>query len=156
MKLDPDTVDAAHRHFAAEAFNRCWELIEKQDRSRPEELEMIRRAEVSFWHWQAVEGRSPTHDAVGRWQLARVHALAGDPAVAIHHAEVGLAVVRAAGLDAFYEAYAWESLARACVRAGDGRRAGEALAEARRRVEGIGNADHRSAVEADLASIALP
>jgi hypothetical protein len=44
-------VDAAHKYFSAECFNRAWDLIEKKDRSPEENDTMLALSMSSFWHW---------------------------------------------------------------------------------------------------------
>ncbi len=49
-----DEIERFHRYFAVEANNRAWTLLEQRDRSRRENLELIRVAGASVWHWNAV------------------------------------------------------------------------------------------------------
>lgn len=44
------------RRFAASAFNRAWELIDRPDRSSDEDMEMLASAFASRFHWDRVGG----------------------------------------------------------------------------------------------------
>ena len=78
MGKDPgfDTV-LAHRFFAADCFNKTWELIEKPNRTREEDEQMIRLAQASLWHWTNRADCKSQQLSIGYWLLARVYALAG-------------------------------------------------------------------------------
>src|SRR5688572_12315447 len=78
MSLNETDQQTAHRLFAAQAFNACWNLIDKPKRTREENIEMRRLAEVSFYHWSAFEGHTDTNLSIGYWQLARVYTLCGE------------------------------------------------------------------------------
>lgn len=154
--MDAAALQEAHRRFAAGAFNECWELIDLPARTAAEEREMIRRAEVSFWHWQKIDDRTPKNDAIGYWQLARVYALAGEAAKAVFYAETGLGIARTHALGPFLEAYAWESLARAHAAASQSEQCLAALKSARELVADIAESSEASALQADLDSIQVP
>ena len=153
--MDNTTIQKGHRYFAAEAFNRCWELIRLESRTAEQDREMIRRAEVSFWHWQAYEDRTPTNDAIGYWQLARVYTLAQAPEIAIEYALSGLEIVRTHQLDSFYAGYAWESLARAYSVANRMDDCYESIKEARIAADLVTAPDHQSALIADIDTIRI-
>ena len=72
------------RSLAKKLFNACWDLIEKEDRTPEEDLEMVHLAHASRWHWGNVGGRKEF--AIGEWQCSRVHALLGHGDSAYMHA----------------------------------------------------------------------
>ena len=109
----------AHRYFAADAFNACWQLIEKEARTPDDDDEMLRLAEASFWHWHSFEGHTGENLSIGYWQLARVYVLANQPARALRYAEKCLEVSERASLSPFCMGYAYEALARAQKANGD-------------------------------------
>jgi hypothetical protein len=154
--MDADQLQQAHRHFAAEAFNACWELIGLPKRTPGEDREMIRRAEASFWHWQHVEERKPENDAIGCWQLARVYALASHAEPALEYARLGIEAAEQAELGPFYEAYAWESAARAFAVAGLAGRCADALRRAAALAGQVEDAADRKLLDDDLATIEVP
>ena len=73
MTLSDTDQQAAHRLFAAQAFNACWNLIDLPARTPEQDREMRRLAEVSFHHWRAFHGHTATNLSIGLWQLARVY-----------------------------------------------------------------------------------
>jgi hypothetical protein len=110
-----DTLDTqkAHRHFAADAFNACWKLIEQPNRTADDAESMLRLAEVSMWHWQQIESHTDENLSIAYWQLARVYAIAGDGSRAVDYAKQCVAVSEKEPLGPFCIGYAYEALARA-------------------------------------------
>ena len=73
-----------HRHFAAQANNRAWDLAESRtDASR--DAEMLTAAHAAAWHWDAVG--TELHRMRAMMLLALVNALAGHGATAWQQAE---------------------------------------------------------------------
>lgn len=151
--MDQDELQTAHRHFAIDAFNRCWELIDKADRDAADDREMLRRAEVSFWHWMQVDARTAENEGIGLWLLARVHTLASSPATALVHGETYLALAKGKELGAFHEGYAHEAIARAQFAGGAQEKAAAALDTARACLERIEDQESRELLEADLKAL---
>ncbi len=108
-----------HRELAAQCFNAAWDLIDKPERTPEETNRMIDLAHASRWHWTQARDCTPLNLAVAAWQLSRVYALAGVFNESTRHAQASLQLCEAHNLPPFYEAYAYEALARA---AGDGER----------------------------------
>ena len=42
---------AAHRHFAAECYNRAWGLMNKPDRTSEDDEQMLLLSLASHWYW---------------------------------------------------------------------------------------------------------
>lgn len=63
-----DDVNAWHRTFAVEAFNRSWDLIDKHDRSLAEDAELLTMVFASRFHWEPIG--NDENKAVGDWQIA--------------------------------------------------------------------------------------
>ncbi len=141
----------AHRFFSADCFNTAWNFIDKPDRSRADDEAMLEAAHASAWHWAQRPDRTPTNQSVGYWQLARVHALAGDALNARRYAERSLAVSR--GLSPFYRGYALEALARAELLLGNRAQAGAYLQEVRDLLALVADPEEREALRADLDSL---
>jgi hypothetical protein len=76
--------NAEEMALAKRLFNACWDLIEKENRTAADDLEMIHLAHTSRWHWGNVGGLKEI--AIGEWQCARVHALVGHGNTAFMHA----------------------------------------------------------------------
>jgi len=152
MSFDPSTdTAAAHRHFAADCFNRAWDFIEKATRTRDEDEQMIGLAHASLWHWTQREDCTAENLSAGYWQVSRVYALAGLTEQARRYAEMCLHVSR--GEAPFYLGYAHEALARAAARAGDPEEARRHLAQARRQAEAVTDDEGRKLLLDDLDTI---
>lgn len=153
---DPDfDLNAAHRWFAAECFNRAWEYIEKKQRTPEEDEEMIRLSLASSWHWAQRPDCTDTNRSVGLWQNARVYALVGQAENARRYGLMCLAISRSGGLPPFNLGYAYEALARAESVAGNHQRANELVAEARQLAAQVTDKEDRDLLLADLETIAL-
>ncbi|MBI1249204.1 hypothetical protein GC197_15335 [bacterium] len=141
----------AHHHFAAEAFNKAWELIDKTDRTSEEDLTMLCRAAASVWHWSHREDLTNQARSVGYWQLSRVFALLSEGTMAKRCGELSLKYAK--GTPPFYEAYAYEALARAAALCGEMSAAKRYLDSAERLAEKVEEAASREMLLADLQSI---
>lgn len=144
----PDDESLAHKYFAAHCFNSCWDYIELAERTPEQDEEMVRLSEVSYWHWENYPDRTDRNLSVGLWQLARVHALAGDYDRAIAYANRCIEKAEQAELAPFFAAYGYEALARAECLAGKEYR--ESLDAAYRLVEKVEEADEKSSLLEDL------
>jgi hypothetical protein len=154
VEKQPDfDVSQAHRFFSAECFNLAWNLIDKPVRTPDEDQQMLQLGMASLWHWSQRPDRSPVNLSVGHWQLARIYALLGQAEAARTHAEQALALSREAGDYPFYQAYAYEALARAAVVAGDKPKVKEYLKAARELAGRVPDPDDKQLLEADLATI---
>ena len=117
--LDP----ATHRRLGVDLYNKAWSLIEKEDRSREEDDELLHCAHASAYHWLQVGKQA--NRARSEWQCSRVNVVLGRPEAAIAHAERCLELVEGAPdhMEEFDLPSAYEALARAHALAGDGARA---------------------------------
>ncbi|PQO40778.1 hypothetical protein C5Y96_00985 [Blastopirellula marina] len=141
----------AHRQFSAEAFNTAWDLIDKTDRTPEEDIAMLCRAAASLWHWNQRSDMNSQSRSVGYWQLSRVFALLSEGGMAMRCGELCLKYSK--GTPPFYEAYAYEALARASVISGDSAAAIRYLAAAQKLVDRIEEPSSREMIMADLQSI---
>ena len=147
--LDPE----AQRRLGVDLFNKTWTLMEKTDRTREDDDEMIHCAHASAYHWLQVG--TPANRARSEWQCSRVHAILGHIEPALRHARRCLELVEANPDDMkdWDLPAAYEALARAHMVSGD-------EAETRRYAE-LGRAatakieeeDDRAIIEADFATI---
>ena len=149
--LDPET----ERRVGIDLFNKTWTLMEKTDRTREEDDELLHCAHASAYHWFQVGTRA--NRARSEWQCSRVHAILGQVEPALHHARRCLELVEASPdeMEEFDLPAAYEALGRAHSVAGD-------LTEARRFVElgraetaKIADDDDRAIMEADFATIRI-
>jgi hypothetical protein len=152
MGKDPGFDTAlAHRYFAVDCFNKTWEFVDKPNRTREEDEQMIRLAQASLWHWTNRADCKSQQLSVGHWLLARVQALAGRSAESRSHAD--LCLQHSQGESPFFVGYAYEALARAEKVAGNTSLAAKYKAEAVRFSETVEDAGDRKQLIDDLATI---
>ncbi len=142
---------AQHRKLGVDLFNHVWSLLEKPDRSREEDEEMVHAAHASRWHWSVVG--APVNFARGEWQISRVYAVLGRGEPALVHALRCLEICREHGIGAFDLAYAYEALARAWAALGGAEETRRYLALAQEAAEHVREADDRALLLKDLAAI---
>ena len=123
-----------HRRIGASSFNEAWELLDRNDRSSQEDLEMLHLAHTSAYHWAQVG--TAEHWAVADWQLSRVYAELGQGDLALRFARACLSKCRKNGLEKFVPT-AYEALARAYAALKDQKNATKWLMQARRSLEKV-------------------
>jgi DNA-binding transcriptional MerR regulator len=150
--LPPDLAPETHRALGAGLYNRCWDLMELEDRTIDQDDELIATAHASAWHWLQVGHRA--NRSRGHWLCSRVYAVLGRPEPALHHARrcVEIAEAGGEGLEDWDVPSAYEAMARALATAGDVAGATEWKARAAAALAGIG-AEDRSVIEGDLATL---
>jgi hypothetical protein len=152
MSDKPDfDLAVVHRYFSATCFNKTWEFIDNPHRTSDEELAMLQTAMTSLWHWSQREDATPQNLSVGNWQISRVYCLLGQAENARRYAEVSLKL--AEGHEPFYIAFAYESLARAEMVAGNIDKMQEYLEKAFAFAEKVDDEEDKQVLMADLGSI---
>lgn len=141
------------RRLGVDLFNKTWTLMEKADRTREDDDEMIHCAHASAYHWLQVG--TAANRARSEWQCSRVHALLGHVEPALRHARRCLELVEANPDDMkdWDLPAAYEAMARAHMVAGDSgetRRYAELGRAATAKIE---DDDDRAVIEADFATI---
>ncbi|ANC79106.1 hypothetical protein ABE65_020775 [Fictibacillus phosphorivorans] len=109
--MEKFTLKEWHRKQAVENFNKTWDMIEKKDRTKKEDVEMIHTAHASRFHWGQIG--EPLHFARGEWQLSRVYALLNMSESALFHGKHSLELCLENNITDFDLAFAYEALARA-------------------------------------------
>ena len=144
------TESEAHRHFAIKYNGRCWELLEKSDRSREENEILIEAAHASLAHWREA-GTGVQHQR-GEWMLARTYVVVGIAEAAVYHADRCLALAKEHRdlMEDFDWAYAYEAVARANAIAGNRERANEYLELATRAGKAIADAQSKEIFAGDF------
>lgn len=102
-----------HKQIASQCFNKVWDFLDLQERTRNEEEQMIHLAHTSFWHWTQVEDHTPTNLSIGYWQLSRVYAVVGNGEQSLYYGNRCVEVSLEANIPPFYIGYGYEALARA-------------------------------------------
>jgi hypothetical protein len=145
-----------YRGLGAELYNGTWELIRRRDRTPDEDDEMLHQAHASAYHWLQAP-HTTANRARSHWLCSRVHALAGQPEGALHHAHRCLALVESAPseMEDWDLAAAHEALARAHVAAGEMEEARRSLELAREHTAKIADPDDRKHIDADLDTLPL-
>ena len=142
---------AAHKYFAANCFNKAWDLIERPDRTPEESRLMVALNQASIYHWSNRPDCTAENLSVGYWQASRIQAILGHAEEARRHAEVCLGYSTA--LEPFYLGYAHEALARAALLAGNRANATEHLSLARSCAAKISPKDHQAMLLKDLEGL---
>ncbi len=106
-----------HREFAKQCFNGVWDLLDKKERTKDEDAQMIRMAHASRYHWGVIG--TPLEFARGDWQISRVYAVLGFGVMAYKYAQSCLDLCEKNDLGGFDLAFAYEALARASAVSGD-------------------------------------
>jgi hypothetical protein len=149
----PKTIDVDHRQLGIDLFNYTWTLLDKQDRTREEDDEMLSAAFASAFHWLHAEGAGPENRARSEWQISRVYAMLGRGEPAVHHAQRCLDHCLDNGIGDWDLAFAYEALARAHRVAGNDEQHRRNLELAREAGAAIEQAEDREHFEQDLAEL---
>lgn len=143
----------ANKYYSAFCFNAAWEVIDNETPSTEELEMMIHLAHTSLWHWSQREDVNANNVSIAYWQLSKVYAKAGQVANAIRYARRCVDVSHGNDLAPFYDAYAYEALARAEALAGNKEAAKDAIRKAKQIGTTIPTEDNKQALFNDLASI---
>ena len=106
-----DAIKEAHRYFASDFFNKCWELMNKTERTPDEDLQMINLSHASCAHWQIVG--TAENWVVGEWQLSRVYAQLNRAEPCLYHADTCMRLCKENNIGGLNLGFAYEALARA-------------------------------------------
>lgn len=143
--------ESDHKKLGVDLFNRCWELMEKSDRTRDEDALMIHMAHASAYHWLQVG--APENAARSHWQCSRMYTVLGRSEPAIYHARLTLDICERNDIGDWDLAFAHEALARAYAVASDMDESARWLAKARAASANIADPEDRELVRRDLATI---
>ncbi len=144
------TIDEAHAYFAKSINGRVWELLQKSNRSRSENDEMLYAAHACTYHWKFAG--TAVHQQRGEWLIGHVHILLGHPAEALRHAECCFELTESNKdlMKDFDIAYAYEGLARAYAMTGDQKKAGGFFDLAQKAGNAIADEEDRSIFMGDF------
>lgn len=99
-----------HKKQAIENFNGTWDLIDKKDRTKEEDILMIHSAHTSRYHWGQIG--LPLQFARGEWQISRVYSLLEMFESALYHATYSLKLCEENSIEDFDLAFGYEAVAR--------------------------------------------
>lgn len=154
MKNKPEfDVDPAHRYFSVECFNKAWELMGKPERTAEEDEEMIRLSLASHWHWTQRKDYAKTNMSIAYWQTSRIYVMLGQADNARRYGQLCLVSSQGDDVPPFYLGYAYETLARAELVAGNREEMEEYLSKARQVADTVPDADAKKLLVDDLDTI---
>lgn len=110
------TEQECHKKFAVDLFNFVWILLDKRDRTREEDDEMVHAAHASRFHWGEIG--TPLEFERGEWQISRVYSVLNRHQPALYHANRCLETCKENNIGDFDIAFAYEAMARAYAVAG--------------------------------------
>ncbi|MFZ0533564.1 MAG: hypothetical protein WAM09_10310 [Anaerolineales bacterium] len=146
-------IQAAHKYFSAECFNRAWDFIDKPTRSKSEEDKLLQLSLASIWHWTQREDCTSTNLSVGYWQVSRAFSLLRQAGNAKHYGELCLEVSQGEAVLPFYRGYAYEALARAEMVAGNEDEVEKYLIQAHQVAAVLPDPEEKKQLLSDLATI---
>jgi tetratricopeptide (TPR) repeat protein len=156
MPPPPDfDLQSAHRYFSAQCFNQTWELIKKPDRTPEDDEAMISLSHASHYHWTQREDYNPTNRSIALWQLAHIYTLLGRLDQARIYTNLCMQASREEGVEAVFEGYAYEALARLEKLAGNNEQAQQYLASALAQAEKTEDEEDRQMLLNDLADLGV-
>ncbi len=149
----PELAPEVHRAMGMGLYNRCWDLMEIEDRTIEQDDELLETAYASAWHWRQVghvANRARSH-----WMCSRVAAVLGRGEAARYHAARCVEIVEGGGegIEDWDAPAAYEAMARALAVTGDPAGAAEWKARAAAALAAIPDSDDRAPIEGDLATI---
>jgi len=148
---EDDPVMQAHRFFASDFFNKCWELIDKTDRTPFEDLEMVNLSHASRAHWQFVGNAE--NWTVGEWQLSRVYSLLNRTEPCLVHAKEALRLCLENDIKGFNRGFAYEAMAKAYYLMGDMEKAKENIELGKAAAKDVPEKEDKEYLLKDLNSI---
>jgi hypothetical protein len=151
-KADFD-LQAAHKYFSAECFNRAWDYIDKPMRKQSEDESMLQLSLTALWHWTQRKDCTPTNLSIGYWQVSRVYALLRQAENARRYGNLCLEVSQGEDVASFYRGYAYESLARAEMVSGNMDQMEKHLIQAHQIATALPDAEEKKMLLKDLATI---
>lgn len=114
---DEEITREVHERLAKSLFNSTWDLLDKKDRTKEDEVAMIHAAHASRHHWGQIG--EPLQFERGEWQISRVYSVLGRSEPALYHAKLCLETCKENDIADFDIAFAYEAMARAYTVAGD-------------------------------------
>lgn len=96
---------------AINCFNKTWDFIDMESRTKEDDLNMIHCAHASRFLWGEVG--TPLHFERGEWQISKVYYLVGHGKQALFHAEACMNICLDNDIKDFDIVFAYEAMANA-------------------------------------------
>lgn len=139
------------RAIAVERYNHCWHLLEKADRTRNEDTELLTSAFVSRYYWSLVGGTEQC--IIGDWMISRAAASVGEGGLALRFALLANDHSMEAEASDWLIASTAEGLARAYAASGDLESRDRWITAAEFLIEAIVDPEDRQLIASQLASV---
>lgn len=107
-----------HRKLGITYFNSTWDLLDKKDRNKEDDLKMIHYSHASRLHW-GLSGAPVVNLVRGDWQISRVYSVLGLGESALYHATICYTKTIDHNLTDFDLVFAYECMANAYKVLGD-------------------------------------
>ena len=146
-------LQAAHKYFSAECFNRAWDYIDKPVRKKNEGDTMLQLSMTSLFHWTQREDCTPTNLSIGYWQVSRAYALLRNADQARHYGQLCLEEAQSEGVEPYFRGCAYEALARAELVADNEDGMEKYLIQAHQIATALTDAEEKKMLLKDLATI---
>jgi hypothetical protein len=140
--------------LASQLFNRCWELLEMDERSEDDDVELLTSAFTSRFHWLLAGGAEQL--IISDWMVARAAGATGSSDTALRFALRAYESARAEGSPDWLVASGAEGVARAYAIAHNVEEFANWSALAGRLIEVIVDPENKSLIESQLADIPTP
>ena len=137
--------------FAKSTYNRCWDLLENENRTSEEDDDLLATAFTSRYHWYAVGGGE--QKIVSDWMVSRAAATVGFGELAIRFAHRASEAVAEGDYPAWLRASIYEGLARAHAANGDAALRGEFLDLARRELDNEPDDEDREIIADQIETV---
>jgi hypothetical protein len=148
---EPKTgIDVDHRRLGVELYNYTWTLLQRENRARGDDDEMLNGTYASAYHWSRAADAGPENAARSQWQISRVNAVLGRGEAAVYHAERCLELCTLNGIGDWDLGSAYEALARAHRLAGNDAEYRRNLELGREALAQIADAEDREHIADDL------
>lgn len=146
------TLTQAHYQFAVEFHRQTWDLLDKQGRTRFEDIRMVDYAHASLAHWRTTG--TAVRQQRGEWLISRVFAVIGEGEPALKHAQLCHELLEGnpTEMEDFDFAFAYEAIARAYAVNGDRAEARKFIEKAQKAGEAIQEQADRETFFAELKS----
>lgn len=146
-----DDIMRWHKRFAADCYNRAWDLMDLAERTAEQDAELLAAAFAQRFHWY--QAGDDANKAIADWQVARAASFTGDAEVAVRFAERAVARAEHVSQPDFLRASCYEGLARAHAAAGDAAARDRWVERARDALGSITQDDDRTEIARQIDSV---
>jgi hypothetical protein len=144
-----DEID--HRSLGIASYQRCWELLDRDNRSKNDEVELLTEAFTARHHWLLAGGTQEW--IISDWMVARAAAAVGDGPLSVRFAVRADAATKDTDVDDWLRASTAEGVARAYAALGDATNRDLWAETSARLVEAIADDEDRALIADQLASV---